>query len=171
MTEMAQTPAVTGSVKPEPPEQVSGGRALMKTTSLRWLEMLANGLGRFSLMPVLGVVLVSQDRSAGPAAVGAGLFTLTAASGLAAVPFNRFLSRARYATALAGGMLLPALGFGLLPYVHHAPAVLGLLLIAGLGISLHAVFTPLLAAEVINDNAGRHRMYSLFQIAGNAVRS
>ncbi|WP_433607154.1 MFS transporter [Dactylosporangium sp. CA-139114] len=148
------------------------GAPPIRPRRLRWVlgaEMLVNGLGRFTLMPVLGVVLATQDPAAGPSVVGAGLLVHNAATGVSSVLVNRYLSRLRYNTALGLSMLLAAAGFGVLPYLHDAAALILALLVAGLGISAHTVLTPLLAADIIADDAGRNRMYSMFQIAGNAA--
>jgi predicted MFS family arabinose efflux permease len=124
-------------------------------------------MGLFSVMPVLARLLDAQAPGAGPAAVGAGLFGYTALSGIGSLLVNRWLSRFRYTTALGGSTLLAAAGFGLLPYGHGPVLPALLLVVAGLGNSVHFQLVRVIVAELIGDDAGRNRVYSLLNIAVN----
>jgi len=125
-------------------------------------------LGLFSLMPVLPVLLAALQRDSGAAFVGADLFIYAAAAGVGALVVNTWIQRLPYAATLSGGLLLSAFGFGVLPYAHHPLALFSALLLAGLGYSIHLVYSRVLVAEVIPGDAERHRIYSILQIAVNA---
>ncbi|MEU9119083.1 MFS transporter [Streptomyces sp. NPDC048506] len=123
-------------------------------------------LGLFSLMPVLGVLL-SRQTSGGSMVVGTGLFIYTAAAGISALLVNHWLPRFPYVVGMTAGLCLSALGFGLLPYVHGPVPLVALLAVAGLGVSIHFILSRVMIAELVTDDIGRHRIYSMLQIAVN----
>ncbi|MFE0020206.1 MFS transporter [Amycolatopsis sp. NPDC059021] len=133
------------------------------------MDQLLVALGLFSLFPVLGVMLASRGEPQSTALVGVGLFCYTASAGLSALLLNRWLPRLSYLHGMAGSALLSAVAFGLLPYVRAGWVLCGLLVLAGLGVSVHFVLSRVFIAELVPDDIGRNRIYSLLQIAVNAA--
>lgn len=141
-----------------------GATPLKRVLSLYHLFV---SLGLYTLTPVLALMITRQLPGAGPRVVGLGLFAYTASAGLSALVIMRWLSRLPYVPALVCSSLLTASGFGLLPY-FHSPAVLMVLLVAaGVGASSHSVLGRVLVADVITDDIGRHKYYSLLMVVIN----
>jgi MFS family permease len=132
------------------------------------VDHLFGSLGLFMLFPVMGVLLAART-SGNTAVVGIGLFCYTASAGLSALLANRWLSRITYRTGMIWSVLVSALAFGLLPYVSGALALCGLLLLAGLGVSVHFVLSRVLIAEVVSSDIGRNNIYSLLQVMVNVA--
>jgi MFS family permease len=126
-------------------------------------------LGLFSLMPVLPVLLIALQHDSGAKYVGIDLFIYTAAAGIGALGVTKWLERLPYTATVSGGLLLSGVSFGALPYVHHPAAIFAVLLLAGLGYSIHFVFSRVLIAELISGDVGRHRVNSVLQVAVNAA--
>ncbi|MBE1574387.1 MFS transporter [Amycolatopsis roodepoortensis] len=143
-----------------------GGRRVRVVLAV---DQLLVALGLFSLFPVLGVMLASRGSASNAALVGVGLFCYTASAGLSALLLNRWLPRLSYRHGMAGSALLSAVAFGLLPYVRAGWVLCGLLVLAGLGVSVHFVLSRVFVAELVRDDIGRNRIYSLLQIAVNAA--
>ncbi|WP_285501050.1 MFS transporter [Actinokineospora sp. NBRC 105648] len=145
-----------------PTTEVLGGR-------LRWSLAVDQGLGclgLYSVLPVLGVLLASGSSAA---FVGIGLFSYSASAGLSAMLLNRWLTRLTYLRGMAGSMVLSGVAFGLLPHVSSPIARCGLLVVAGLGVSVHFLMSRVLVAEELRSDIGRNRMYSMLQIAVNVA--
>ncbi|MEU7885533.1 MFS transporter [Microbispora bryophytorum] len=133
------------------------------------LDHLFGSLGLFSVFPVLGLLLAARSPASGTAVVGVGLFCYTTSAGLAAMAMSRLLPRLTYTTGMVGGVLLSAVAFGLLPYAHSPWTLCALLVLAGCGVSVHFTLSRVLIAEVVSDDIGRNRIFSLFQIAVNTA--
>ncbi|KJK35274.1 hypothetical protein UK23_42950 [Lentzea aerocolonigenes] len=134
---------------------------------LRWSLAVDQGLGclgLYSVLPVLGVLLATGSSTA---FVGIGLFAYSASAGLSALLLNRWLTRLTYLRGMAGSMVLSAVAFGSLPHVGSPLAKVALLVIAGLGVSVHYLMSRVLIAEELRSDIGRNRMYSMLQIAVN----
>jgi MFS family permease len=139
---------------------------------LRWSLAIDQGLGclgLYSLLPVLGVLLASRGTGSSAALVGIGLFCYSASAGLSALLLNRWLTRLSYLRGMAGSMVLTGVAFGALPYAGSATATCALLIIAGLGVSVHYLMSRVLIAEELHSAIGRNKMYSLLQVAVNAA--
>jgi MFS family permease len=124
-------------------------------------------LGLFSLMPVLAVLLATVQHGTSTAFVGTDLFIYTAAAGVGSLPVSKWLQRLPYALTLSGGLFLSAAGFCALGFVRNPLALFAALLLAGLGYSVHLVFSRVLITEMVAEDAARHRIYSILQIAVN----
>ncbi|MGW7531076.1 MFS transporter [Amycolatopsis sp. NPDC054798] len=135
-------------------------------TVLTWDNLLGN-LGQYSVVPVLGVLIATQDPGAGPGAVGGALFGYFTAVGVASLAVNRWLPRFRYRTALWLSWLLATVGFSLLAVLHTFALLFAALLIAGVGISVHQVLARVFIAERISGHVDRNRAYSRMNIALN----
>ncbi|WP_055563541.1 MFS transporter [Streptomyces atriruber] len=143
---------------------VRGPAALKRVLSLYHLFV---SLGLYTLTPVLALLITRQLPGASPKVVGLGLFAYTASAGLSALVIMRWLSRLPYVPALVCSALLTATGFGLLPYFHTPTVLMVLLVAAGVGASSHSVLGRVLVADVITDDIGRHKFYSLLMIVIN----
>ncbi|MEU8348332.1 MULTISPECIES: MFS transporter [unclassified Streptomyces] len=147
----------------------SGPPAPRRTTAALTAETLLGSLGLFSVIPVLGLLLAARSPGSGTAVVGIGLFCYTASAGLSATLAGRLLARLDYAHGMAGALLTSAVAFGLLPYAGADWALCGLVILAGFGVSTHFLLSRVLIAEVISDDIGRNRVFSLLQISVNAA--
>lgn len=132
-------------------------------------ETLVGSLGLYSVIPVLGPLLAARSPGSGTAIVGIGLFCYTASAGLSATLAARRLRRIAYAPGMVGSVLLSAAAFGLLPFAGADWMLCGLLVLAGFGVSAHFLYSRVLVAEVVRDDIGRNRVFSLLQIAVNAA--
>ncbi|MEV4050693.1 MFS transporter [Amycolatopsis sp. NPDC049688] len=140
--------------------------ALRRTLAL---DYLACCFGRFTLMPVLAIMLAAGSGGAAWASTGIGLFGFMLCAGLAALPATRWLPKFPYVVSLPASMVFSAVGFGLLPYTHHAALTMTLLFLGAFGISVHATLVRVLVREVIAGEPGRNTIYSIQQIATNAA--
>lgn len=139
---------------------------------LRWIlgaDYLLCCFGRFSLMPVLAIMLARQSGGASWITTGFGLFGFMVFAGLSSLLVSRWLPRFSYVTTMAGSTLCSAVGFGLLAYTRVPALTLALLFLAGFGISVHHVLARVLVAESIESEPGRNTIYSIQQIATNAA--
>jgi len=132
--------------------------------------LLAN-FGRFSLAPVLAILLTSQSHGADWFVTGIGLFGFTLFAGLSSLLVSGWLPRLPYRISMPASLVLTGVGFGLLPYAHRPVLVLAMLFVAGAGISVHAVLARVLVAECIASEPGRNTIYSIQQIGTNAAAS
>lgn len=132
-----------------------------------WLaaDHMAGNLGQYAILPVLGVFLAAQV--SGAWIVGVGLFLYSASAGVSALLVNRWLPGFSIVGAMTGSTVLSALGFGLMPYSHDALVQILLVVLAGFGGSVHFLLSRVLVAEVVPDDVGRHKVYSVLQIAVN----
>ncbi|GAA3465520.1 hypothetical protein GCM10018965_000720 [Nonomuraea roseola] len=147
-----------------------GGRARRPpVTPLLAVDNLLVNLGQYSLVPVLGILIATQDRSTGATAVGVGLFVYFAAVGVSCLLVNRWLPRFGYTTAMVVSALLAAVGFGLLAFTHAFAALLVVLLVAGFGQSVHQVLARVLIAENTTGDVERNKAYSTMNIAVNVA--
>jgi MFS family permease len=135
------------------------------------VDYLTSYIGRFSLMPVLAVVLAGRVGGASWATTGIGLFGFMLSAGPSSLLINRWLPKIPYRVSLPASLLLSAAGFGALPYLWHPVAAMVVLLLAGFGISVHAVVSRVLIAEVIHSSTGRNNIYAMQQIATNIAAS
>ncbi|MGW5049845.1 MFS transporter [Actinokineospora sp. NPDC004072] len=133
------------------------------------VDYLLSNFGRFSLMPVLAVLLAVQSDGAEWLTTGVGLFGFMLCAGLSALLVTKWLPRFTYVTSMTASMAFSAVGFGLLAHTTHPLAAMGLLFVAGFGISVHAVLVRVLVAEVVPSETGRNNLYSIQQIATNAA--
>lgn len=156
MTDVTDRPIATGL--PEP--------VLRRTLGI---DYLCCNFGRFSLMPVLAIMLARQAGGANWLTTGLGLFGFMVFAGLSAVLVTRWLPRFPYVTTMAGSMVVSAVGFGLLPFIHGPGPTLALLFLAGFGISVHGVLARVLIAEHVASEPGRNNVYSIQQIATNTA--
>lgn len=156
MTEVTTTPADSGMSEPK----------LRLTIAV---DYLFSNFGRFSLMPVLAVLLAAQSGGAQWLTTGVGLFGFMLCAGLSALLVTRWLPRFTYATSMTASMAFSAVGFGLLAHTTNPFASMGLLFVAGFGISVHAVLVRVLVAELVAGETGRNNLYSIQQIATNAA--
>lgn len=131
-------------------------------------DYLASGFARFSLVPVLAIMLT---RSSGGASwvTGVGLFGFLASAGLGMLPVSRLMSRLPYVYTLPGGMLCSAVCSGLFGYVHGAWLSLALLFGAGFGISVHTTLCRVLIIQCVRSEQSRNNIYSVQQITTNAA--
>ncbi|MEU0658509.1 MFS transporter [Streptomyces lavendulocolor] len=139
---------------------------------LRWTlgaNYLLCSFGRFSLVPVLAIMLARQTGGAGWVTSGLGLFGFIVFAGLSALLVSRWLPTFSYMTSMSAGTLCSALGFGLLAYTHDPVLTLVLLFLAGFGISVNAVLARVLVAESVASETGRNNIFSMQQIATNAA--
>jgi MFS family permease len=139
----------------------------MPVTPLLALDNLLGNLGQYSLVPVLGVLIATQDHGTGTGAVGIGLSVYFAAVGVSCLLVSRWLPRFRYTTAMCASAVLAAVGFGLLAFMHAFGALLVMLLVAGFGVSVHVVLARVLIAEHTSGDVERTRAYSLMNISIN----
>ncbi|MFJ7044974.1 MFS transporter [Streptomyces sp. NPDC101112] len=163
---------MTGSALDEVREEAPEDGRTVPTGRLRTAlaaETLVGSLGLYSVIPVLGPLLAARSPGSGTAIVGIGLFCYTASAGLSATLVARRLRRIAYAPGMVGSVLLSALAFGLLPFAGADWALCGLLVLAGFGVSAHFLYSRVLIAEVIRDDIGRNRVFSLLQIAVNGA--
>ncbi|MCZ1005457.1 MFS transporter [Streptomyces lydicus] len=70
---------------------------------------------------------------------------------------------------MGGATLLSVSAFGLLPYARAGWLLCGLLVLAGLGVSVHFLLSRVLIAETMRDRICRNRLFSLLQVAVNAA--
>lgn len=146
----------------------------MRESSLRLtlaFDYMTSYLGRFSLMPVLAVLLANQVGGASWLTTGVGMFGFMVFSGMSSLLVNQWLPRIPYRVSLPGSLLLSAVGFGLLPYPAHPVGAMALLFLAGFGLSVHAVVSRVLIASVIHTDTGRNNVYAMQQIATNIAAS
>jgi MFS family permease len=131
-------------------------------------DYLASGFARFSLVPVLAIMLT---RSSGGASwvTGVGLFGFLVCAGLGALPVTRLVSRLRYVVTLPGGMLISAACFGLFDYVHGTWLPLTLLFGAGFGISVHTTLCRVLIVQCVPSEQSRNNIYCIQQVTTNAA--
>ncbi|MEV5957080.1 MFS transporter [Streptomyces sp. NPDC051987] len=163
MTSTAPTSAEpSGRTGPRP----AGPRRLRSALAF---ETLVGSLGLYSVIPVLGPLLAARSPGQGTAVVGIGLFCYTASAGLSATLAAHWLRRLSYARGMVAAVLLSAAAFGLLSRARSDWALCGLLVVAGFGVSAHFLYSRVLIAEVIRDDIGRNRVFSLLQIAVNAA--
>jgi MFS family permease len=132
-----------------------------------WLaaDHMAGNLGQYMILPVLGAFLSAQV--SGTWIVGVGLFLYSASAGVSALLVNRWLPRFSIVGAMTGSTVLSALGFGLMPYSHDGTVQILLVVVAGFGGSVHFLLSRVLVAEVVPDQVGRHKVYSMLQIVVN----
>lgn len=148
-------------------EQPEGARG---RTSLGWtigMDYLWSNLGRFSLMPVLGLILADSGDGAQWVATGVGLFLFMLSVGLSALLVASWLPLMTYRTSMTASVAISAASFGILGFVDTPWLALSALLVAGFGISVHAVVVRVLIAEFIPDGPGRNNLYSIQQIGTN----
>ncbi|HEY1628163.1 MAG TPA: MFS transporter [Streptosporangiaceae bacterium] len=131
-------------------------------------DYLASGFARFSLVPVLAIMLT---RSSGGASwvTGVGLFGFLVCAGLGMLPVTRLVSRLPYVVTMPGGMLCSAACFGLFDYVHGAWLPLALLFGAGFGISVHTTLCRVLVVQCVPNEQSRNNIYCMQQVATNAA--
>jgi predicted MFS family arabinose efflux permease len=149
-------------------ERPVGGRtsesALRLTIAVDYL--LCN-CGRFSLMPVMAVLLAAQSDGADWLITGVGMFGFMVFAGLSSLLVTKWLPRYSYTATMSSSMVFCAVGFGLLPFTHNPLTTMGLLFVAGFGTSVHAVLARVLVAERIASETARNNVYSIQQIATN----
>lgn len=150
--------------------QATGGRLsppVLRVTLA--FDYLLSSFGRFSLMPVIAVLLAMQSDGPDWIITGIGLFGHTLSAGLSSLLVTRWLPKLTYVVTLPLSMVFAAVGFGLLPYSRNPFVILCLLFVAGFGISVHAVLARVLIAEMIESETARNNVYSIQQIATNAA--
>lgn len=140
----------------------------LRTTLL--FDYLASNIGRFSLMPVLAMLLATQSNGASWV-TGVGLFAFMLCAGLSSLLAITWLPRIAYRITMPGSMVCSAVGFGLLPYTHHPLVIMLLLFVAGFGISVHATLSRVLIPEIIENEPGRNTIYSMQNITTNIAAS
>ncbi|GHF66427.1 MFS family permease [Amycolatopsis bartoniae] len=138
-------------------------------TPLLAVDNLLSNLGQYSLVPVLGVLIAAQGSSSEATAVGGGLFVYFATVGLGSLVVNRWVARLGYVAAICLSSVLAAAGFFTLGYLHDPGALLAVLLVAGLGVSVHQVLGRVLIAENIAGDVERNKAYSTMNVALNAA--
>ena len=141
----------------------------MPLTALLAVDNLLGNLGQYSLVPVLAVLIATQDHGTGPGAVGIGLSVYFAAVGVSCLMVSRWLPRFRYTTAMCASSLLAAVGFVPLAFMHAFGALLVVLMVAGFGVSVHVVLARVLIAEHTTGDIERHKAYSLMNISINVA--
>jgi MFS family permease len=126
-------------------------------------------LGYFGLLPVLAALVRDQlgGGTGAAAAVGTVLFAFNAAIGAACLVLAPLVSRLSYRTGMTAGLVCSATGMWLLPYAHSTVGLVAAVLLAGTGMSVHGLLARSLVAEVIQDQAGRNRVFSIIQVAVN----
>jgi hypothetical protein len=133
------------------------------------LDYLLSTTGRFSLMPVLAIMLARRSGNAGWITAGVGLFSFTVCAGLSSLPITRWLPRLPYAVSMPASMACAAVGFGLLAYASNPVATVALLFVAGFGNSVHTVLIRVLINEAVDKETHRNIVYSIQQIATNVA--
>lgn len=133
------------------------------------VEFLLANFGRFSLAPVMAILLASQSDGADWLVTGVGLFGFALFAGLSSLLVTSWLPRFPYSTTMPASLVLSAVGFGVLPYASSPVLILALLFVAGAGISVHAVLARVLVADSVASEPGRNTIYSIQQIAANAA--
>ncbi|HEX4833468.1 MAG TPA: MFS transporter [Trebonia sp.] len=143
---------------------VTDGGTLLRYTIAA--DYLASGFARFSLVPVLAIMLT---RSSGGASwvTGVGLFGFLVCAGLGMLPFTRVLSRLPYACTLPGGMFCSAACAGSFAYVHGTWLPLLLLFGLGFGISVHTTLCRVLVIQCVGSEQSRNNIYGLQQVMTN----
>lgn len=130
------------------------------------INYLCCQFGKFSLMPVL-VVMLTDGGKRNASAAGFGMFAFLLCIGLSSLPVSRWLPRLPYAVTMAGGMLCSAAGFGALAFTTRPVPVLLALCLAGFGNSVHGVLVRVLVAETLAAEPARNIVYAIMQIATN----
>lgn len=152
-------------LKRSSPAMTTGGTLLRYTIGA---DYLASGFARFSLVPVLAIMLT---RNSGGASwvTGVGLFGFLVCAGLGMLPVSRLASRLPYVVTLPGGMLCSAVCSGLFGYVHGAWLTLGLLFGTGFGIGVHTTLCRVLVVQCVQHEQSRNNIYCMQQIMTNAA--
>ncbi|MEV7028298.1 MFS transporter, partial [Kitasatospora sp. NPDC093558] len=148
-----------------------GSKAGLSGTALRrtlGLNYLCCQFGKFSLMPVLAVML-ARGGGGQSSAAGVYLFAFLMCVGLSSLLVSRWLPRLPYSVTMAAGMLCSGAGFGGLAFTSTPMLVLLALCLAGFGNSVHGVLVRVLVAESLEGETARSTVYGLLQIATNAA--
>ncbi|MFJ1706969.1 MFS transporter [Kitasatospora sp. NPDC088346] len=158
MAETVQRPRTTAGLS---------SSALRRTLGLNYL---CCQFGKFSLMPVLAVML-ARDNGGSTSAAGFHMFAFLLCVGLSSLPVGRWLPRLPYAVTMAAGMVCSGAGFGALAFTGRPWLVLPALCLAGFGNSVHGVLVRVLVAESLDAEPARNTVYGVLQIATNAAAS
>ncbi|MET9252686.1 MFS transporter [Streptomyces sp. NPDC003717] len=143
----------------------------MSDTTLRrtlGVNYLCCQFGKFSLMPVLAVML-ARGSEGSTSAAGFRMFAFLMCVGLSSLLVSRWLPRLPYAVTMAAGMVCSGAGFGALAFTDRPVPVLFALCLAGFGNSVHGVLVRVLVAESLAAEAARNSVYGILQIATNAA--
>ncbi|MFF1412484.1 MFS transporter [Streptomyces sp. NPDC058289] len=124
--------------------------------------------GKFSLMPVLAVML-TQGGKGNASLAGLGMFAFLLCIGLSSLPVSRWLPRLPYSVTMAAGMVCSAAGFGALAFTTRPVPVVLALCLAGFGNSVHGVLVRVLVAENLSAEPARNIVYAIMQMATNAA--
>jgi MFS family permease len=124
--------------------------------------------GKFSLMPVLAVML-ARGSGGNASAAGFHLFAFLLCVGLSSLLVSRWLPRLPYSTTMAAGMVCSAVGFGALAFTSRPVPVLLALCLAGFGNSIHGVLVRVLVADSLAGEPARNTVYGILQIATNVA--
>ncbi|MFI8106515.1 MFS transporter [Streptomyces sp. NPDC086023] len=142
-----------------------GEKALRRTLGVNYL---CCQFGKFSLMPVLAVML-ARGSGGSTSAAGFHMFAFLLCVGLSSLLVSRWLPRLPYAVTMAGGMVCSGAGFGALAFTSRPGLVLLALCLAGFGNSVHGVLVRVLIAESLDAEPTRNTVYGILQIATNAA--
>ncbi|MGW1619081.1 MFS transporter [Streptomyces sp. NPDC002172] len=140
-------------------------RALRRTLGVNYL---CCQFGKFSLMPVLAVML-ARGSGGSASAAGFDMFAFLMCVGLSSLLISRWLPRLPYAVSMAAGMVCSGAGFGTLAFTDRPVSVLLALCLAGFGNSVHGVLVRVLVAESLTAESARNTVYGILQIATNAA--
>jgi len=156
---------MTETVKQAAPALVLSEATLRRTLGLNYLLCQ---FGKFSLMPVLAVML-ARGSGGSTSAAGFHMFAFLMCVGLSSPAVSRWLPRLPYAVTMAAGMVCSGAGFGALAFTSRPELVLLALCLAGFGNSVHGVLVRVLVAESLTAEPARNTVYGIQQIATNAA--
>jgi MFS family permease len=139
--------------------------ALRRTLGVNYL---CCQFGKFSLMPVLAVML-ARGSGGNASAAGFYLFAFLLCVGLSSLLVSRWLPRLPYSITMAAGMVCSAAGFSALAFTSRPVSVLLALCLAGFGNSIHGVLVRVLVADSLAGEPARNTVYGILQIATNVA--
>jgi DHA1 family multidrug resistance protein-like MFS transporter len=135
------------------------------------LDFLLTHLGYFGLLPLLPVILRDRLSAAGVAGVGAALFLLVISMRLSALLVSGWLEAQSPKRCMVAALALPAVAFAGLGLARELPAVLLLLVVAGLGISVNGLFARAIVANEVAERSQRLGVFSAINVAVNVAAS
>lgn len=155
---------------PSPASKLPRAR-LLRVGGPLTLDFLLTHLGYFGLLPLLPVVLRDRLSASGAAAVGAALFLLVLSMRLSSLFVSGWLETQPARRCMVGALVLPAAAFAALGLARDLPAVLVLLVVAGLGISVNGVVARATVANAVPERGQRLEVFSAINVAVNVAAS
>ncbi|MEV4754551.1 MFS transporter [Micromonospora sp. NPDC049559] len=148
-------------------EPVERGEVRKVSTAV-FLNYLVANLGYYTLLPTLPL-LFAEARHSSAWFVGTALFTLAFSVRVACLLLGGILRTLTIRAATAGGLLIPAIGFGLLAVASGPVPTLVCLALAGTGISVNTLMARTYIALALPSAAARNTAFSAVQVAVNVA--